>query len=65
MQRSSFDFDVITGPSASRRAPRPEPKLDVGKQEPTPGGSVSEERGDPPVDPRSPEGGRDLISDRA
>jgi hypothetical protein len=65
MQRSSFDFDVITGPSASRLAPRPEPIPDAGKHKPAPGGSVREERGDPSTDSRSPEDGRDLIGDVA
>jgi hypothetical protein len=31
MQRTSFDFDVITGPSTPRPAPKPEPKPDPAK----------------------------------
>jgi hypothetical protein len=34
MQRTRFDFDVITGPVPSRPAPEPEPKPDVAKSEP-------------------------------
>ena len=26
MSRSSFDFDVITGPASTRPAPKPDPK---------------------------------------
>lgn len=26
MQRSSFDFDVVSGPAPTRSAPKPEPK---------------------------------------
>jgi hypothetical protein len=37
MQRTSFDFDVITGPVPSRPAPEPEPKPDVAKSEPSTG----------------------------
>ena len=36
MRRSSFDFDVITGPSAPRPAPKPEPKAEE-KDKPPPG----------------------------
>jgi hypothetical protein len=36
MQRTSFDFDVITGPSSPRPAPKPEPKPDAAKNEPRP-----------------------------
>jgi hypothetical protein len=36
MQRTSFDFDVITGPSSPRPAPKPEPKPDAGKNESRP-----------------------------
>ena len=36
MQRTSFDFDVITGPSSPRPAPKPEPKPEVGTHHPRP-----------------------------
>jgi hypothetical protein len=55
MQRTSFDFDVITGPSGPRRAPGSEPKPDGGRQKPAPAGSIGEGHGDPRVKPRSPE----------
>ena len=38
MQRSSFDFDVITGPSTPRPAPKPEPKPETPKSTPNPQG---------------------------
>jgi hypothetical protein len=31
MQRTHFDFDVITGPVPPRPAPKPESKSDAGK----------------------------------
>jgi hypothetical protein len=31
MQRTRFDFDVITGPVPPRPAPKPEPKPDTGR----------------------------------
>ncbi len=34
MSRSSFDFDVITGPAPTRSAPKPEPKPASGPQKP-------------------------------
>jgi hypothetical protein len=34
MQRTIFDFDVITGPSTPRPAPKPDPKPDAAKSEP-------------------------------
>lgn len=36
MQRTRFDFDVITGPAAPRPAPKPlpKPKPNSGKSEP-------------------------------
>jgi hypothetical protein len=40
MQRSSFDFDVITGPSTPRPAPKPEPTPDTRKNEPRPPGEA-------------------------
>jgi hypothetical protein len=39
MSRSSFDFDVITGPAATRTTPKPDPKPVSGADKPaaTPG----------------------------
>jgi len=34
MQRISFDFDVITGPTTPRPPPKPEPKPEAGTSEP-------------------------------
>ncbi|MDR3529373.1 MAG: hypothetical protein P4L90_02275 [Rhodopila sp.] len=34
MQRTSFDFDVISGPAEPRLAPKPTPKPDAAKGEP-------------------------------
>jgi hypothetical protein len=34
MQRISFDFDVITGPTTPRPPPQPEPKPEAGTSEP-------------------------------
>jgi hypothetical protein len=34
MSRSSFDFDVITGPAPTRSAPKPEPKPATGQDKP-------------------------------
>jgi hypothetical protein len=34
MQRTSFDFDVITGPVPPRPAPKPQVKPDAPKDEP-------------------------------
>jgi hypothetical protein len=34
MQRSSFDFDVITGPAPTRSVPKPEPKPAAGSDKP-------------------------------
>jgi hypothetical protein len=36
MQRTAFDFDVITGPSSPRPAPKPEPKPESGTSDPRP-----------------------------
>jgi hypothetical protein len=38
MQRTSFDFDVVTGPSTPRPAPKPEPKPDTAKTATNPQG---------------------------
>jgi hypothetical protein len=38
MQRTSFDFDVVTGPSTPRPAPKPEPKPDTAKAATNPQG---------------------------
>jgi hypothetical protein len=38
MQRSSFDFDVVTGPAPTRSAPKPETKPAAAPEKP-PGGS--------------------------
>ncbi len=34
MQRTGFDFDVITGPSSKRPMPKPEPKSNAGSKQP-------------------------------
>jgi hypothetical protein len=34
MSRSSFDFDVITGPAPTRSAPKPEAKPATGQDKP-------------------------------
>jgi hypothetical protein len=34
MPRSSFDFDVVTGPAPTRSAPKPEPKPASGVEKP-------------------------------
>jgi hypothetical protein len=34
MQRSSFDFDVVTGPAPTRSAPKPESKPAPGAEKP-------------------------------
>jgi hypothetical protein len=36
MQRTRFDFDVITGPVPPRPPPKPESKPDAGKMQPRP-----------------------------
>jgi hypothetical protein len=36
MSRSSFDFDVITGPAPTRSAPKPETKPVTGPDKPPP-----------------------------
>jgi hypothetical protein len=38
MQRSSFDFDVITGPAPARPAPKPDAKPPAAPQKPADAG---------------------------
>jgi hypothetical protein len=40
MQRTHFDFDVITGSAPPRPAPKPESRPDAGKIEPRPAGGA-------------------------